>query len=190
MPSDPLEQLRLALREAAADQFAGVLSDGLGSRLREPTDQLLATGVGPQERELRHFRGGLDRFDERGRQDRSRIVAHGLRICMSLIATRADTAEAAQPRPRRRKQDLGRRLGRSSAAAKQAGTTQADVPVSEATRNFCAPCGNCKRRASISAWKYNTKSTVRTSAVPSTNSAWSGSFATSWTTRLPSALIR
>ncbi|WP_052557044.1 ATP-dependent DNA helicase RecG [Enhygromyxa salina] len=116
MGSDPLERLRLALREAATDQFAGVLADDLGARLRESTDQLLTAGVGAQERELRHFRGGLDRFDERGRQDRSRVVAHGLRLCMTLTAVRTDASEAAQPRSRRRKQDLGRRLGKSGGA--------------------------------------------------------------------------
>jgi ATP-dependent DNA helicase RecG len=114
MAGDPLEELRGVLREAAVDQFAGVLVEGLGARLREPTDQLLARGVGPQERELRHFRGGLDRFEERGRHDRSQVVAHGLRICLVLAAARADAAESAKPRGRRKK-DLGRRLGKSSA---------------------------------------------------------------------------
>ena len=108
---DPLEQLRAALREAAADQFAGVLADGLGQRLREATDRLIARGVGPQQAELAHFRGGLERFEERGRHDRSRVVAHGLRIAMA-IASRQAEAEAPKRAPA--KQDLGRRLGQSS----------------------------------------------------------------------------
>jgi ATP-dependent DNA helicase RecG len=100
------------LREAAAEQFAGVLAEGLGLRLREPTNQLLEQGVGPQQAELAHFRGGLERFEERGRHDRSRVVAHGLRICMA-IASRRSEAEQGNRREAP-KQDLGRRLGHSS----------------------------------------------------------------------------
>ncbi|MFO7564789.1 MAG: ATP-dependent DNA helicase RecG [Enhygromyxa sp.] len=111
---DPLEELRAALREGAADQFAGVLADGLGPRLRAPTDRLLTDGVGAQQAELAHFRDGLERFEERGRHDRSKVVAHGLRICMAIAARRADAEPVKRAQP---KQDLGRRLGRSSRAS-------------------------------------------------------------------------
>ncbi|MCA9693753.1 MAG: hypothetical protein KC636_29465, partial [Myxococcales bacterium] len=124
--TDSLEQLQLALRSAASEQFAGVMAEGLGLRLREPTDRLLAEGVGDTERELRHFRNGLDRFEERGSHDRSRVVAHGLRLCLILSARRAD----AEARPSARaKQDLGRRLGRASAPIEPG---QPQEPVIEA----------------------------------------------------------
>jgi len=123
---DPLELLRAALRDAAANQFANILADDLGARLRGPSDRLIAIGVGPQQRELEHFRGGLDQFEERGQQDRSRVVAHGLRICMAIASRQAESEAAAKPKPGPRKQDLGRRLGRSSAAA-----AADEAPVSE-----------------------------------------------------------
>src|SRR5690606_5810436 len=89
---DPLEQLRVALREAAADGFAGVMGEGLGLRMRSAADRLLAGGVGPQQAELAHFRGGLERFEERGRQDRCRVVGHGLRLSVAIAADRAVAA--------------------------------------------------------------------------------------------------
>jgi len=110
MPVDPLERLRESLRGAAKDGFVGIDAPGLGAALREASDALLALGVGASQRELQHFRLGLDRFEERGQQDRSRVVAHGLRICMVIAGARADQAG---PAPKPKKQDLGRRLGRA-----------------------------------------------------------------------------
>lgn len=108
MAADPLERLRDHLRGAAKDGFAGIDEAGLGSSLREAADALLSVGLGPAQREFEHFRIGLDRFEERGQQDRSRVVAHGLRICMALAGARSDQAGPAR-KPAR--QDLGRRLG-------------------------------------------------------------------------------
>ncbi|MCB9702556.1 MAG: hypothetical protein H6711_11725 [Myxococcales bacterium] len=78
----PLHRLHELLRGAAIDGFAGVMSEGLGAALRSATDALAATTAleAPWDQQLRHFRGGLDRFEERGQHDRSKVVAHGLRI--------------------------------------------------------------------------------------------------------------
>ncbi len=80
-----LHSLRDLLGSAARDGFAAVMEEGLGGRLRE------AAAAATQELELgelrgqfEKFEGGLARFEERGRVDRSRVVAHGLRICMQL----------------------------------------------------------------------------------------------------------
>jgi ATP-dependent DNA helicase RecG len=135
--SDPLERLRLALREASANQFAGIMADGLGLRLCEPTDALLALGVGVHEGELRRFRGGLDRFDERGQLDRSRVVAHGLRICMAITGARTDAS--AKPAAPVRKQDLGRRLGKSSAKPAPAEPLLIEPPPIEPIRTEPPP---------------------------------------------------
>lgn len=138
--ADPLELFRESLRGAASDGFSGVGAPGLGDELRGLTDALLVLGVGDYERELRHFRGGLDRFEERGRQDRSRVVAHGLRICTALRAARSE----AQGRPKGRsgKADLGRRVGRGSKgveavveAAVEAAVAAAEPSQNEAANN-------------------------------------------------------
>jgi ATP-dependent DNA helicase RecG len=84
--TDPVAGLLASLRGAAAEDFAGVLDEGLGQRLRAAADAIVAAGpLEPRwEDQLRRFRSGLDRFEERGRQDRAVVVAHGLRICRGL----------------------------------------------------------------------------------------------------------
>lgn len=126
MSDDPLGRLRAGLRDAAAEQFAAVMNDDLGPRLREPTDALLRGDVGPQRGELEHFRRGLERFEARGRQDRSRVVAHGLRLCMALAASRADAESTPRP-ARRKKADLGRRVGKSTRADQAGGRARERV---------------------------------------------------------------
>jgi ATP-dependent DNA helicase RecG len=111
MAGDPLERLRELLAAAAKDGFAGLESPGLGASLREVTDALLSRGAGAQQRELQHFRTGLERFEERGVQDRSRVVAHGLRIGMALAMART---ESAGPVRKPARQDLGRRMGQAA----------------------------------------------------------------------------
>jgi len=94
--ADAWRRLHRALREAAADGFAGVMRDELGEILRTSTDELVTGGPPgpPWDDQLARFREGLHRFEERGRDDRSRVVAHGLRICMGA-APRDRTAAAA-----------------------------------------------------------------------------------------------
>ncbi|HFE47348.1 MAG TPA: hypothetical protein ENJ18_17985, partial [Nannocystis exedens] len=91
------------LRAAAVDGFAGIMAEGLGPRLRAVADDLLAgSSLGTWHDQLRHFRGGLDRFEERGQHDRSRVVAHGLRI---VAAVRASAPQ--EPQRRSKNRDLG-----------------------------------------------------------------------------------
>ncbi len=104
VPVEHLRGLHELLRGAAVDGFAEVMAEGLGGKLREVADSILAGGsVGaPWDEQLRHFRGGLDRFEERGQHDRSRVVAHGLRI---VAAVRASAPRAPERRAVNR--DLG-----------------------------------------------------------------------------------
>ncbi len=99
-----LRGLHELLRCAAVDGFAEVMEEGLGGKLRAVADRILAKGgVGaPWDEQLRHFRGGLDRFEERGQHDRTRVVAHGLRI---VAAVRASAPRAPERRAKNR--DLG-----------------------------------------------------------------------------------
>jgi ATP-dependent DNA helicase RecG len=85
-----LDALRDALRDIAADGFARIMDDGLGESLRRRADDLREHVTDdPWRTQLEQFRRGLDEFEARGRQDRSRVVAHGLRICMGLRSTAA-----------------------------------------------------------------------------------------------------
>lgn len=99
-----LELLQKLLGAAAKDGFAAVMEEGLGERLRAAaasTRQVVAVDElgGPFEK----FEGGLERFEERGRVDRSRVVAHGLRLCMQMIPptpsrVNSKTKRGIQPR--------------------------------------------------------------------------------------------
>jgi ATP-dependent DNA helicase RecG len=75
------------------------MAEGLGEDLRSSTEAVLAGGDPPPpwDDQLRRFHSGLDRFEERGRQDRSRVVAHGLRICAALGTLGGEWA-AAKPK--------------------------------------------------------------------------------------------
>ena len=100
--------------------------------MRESTDRLLGLGVGQPQDELAHFRRGLDRFEERGRQDRCRVVAHGLRLCMAIAGQRSDALPPGPRKPSPNMQNLGRRLGRSSSvdsAGTSAGVAVTPEPV-------------------------------------------------------------
>lgn len=140
--ADPLERLREHLRRAGRDGFAGIEESGLGAGLREAADALIALGRGG--RELVHFRSGLERFEERGVQDRSRVVAHGLRICMAMLAERpAETQPARQVR-----QDLGRRLGQASVVVSHEEAREEPTmssPASEASTASSSPAKPSKR---------------------------------------------
>ena len=91
----------------------------LGASLREACDQLLASGGLPENEAdaLTHFRGGLDRFEERGRHDRCRVVAHGLRICMAIQMSMDRGGK--MPKKKRVRADLGPAKRRASASALQ-----------------------------------------------------------------------
>ena len=99
--ANALSRLHALVVEAAQDGFAQVEAEGLGEKLREATEALLAE-LGDSDElhaELRHLRGGLDAFEQRGRIDRSRIVSHALRLC----ATVRSRQRAAQPKPKKAK---------------------------------------------------------------------------------------
>jgi len=101
---DSLVALRRILRRAAADQFSGVLAAGIGPELRETTDAFLRCVVpNPAEdalvTQLRGFRTGLTEFETRGMHDRTRVVAHGLRVCMALDVGRHQPTVTASRRP-------------------------------------------------------------------------------------------
>ena len=126
--------LQAALRGCAREAFADIEREGLGLELRELADRWLATmSKGAELRaELEHFRRGLDSFEERGRVDRSRVVAHGLRIC----ATAEADAQPAKPTSRARaKADLGRdqrsERGRNQRARKAGSPRTGTVPGTE-----------------------------------------------------------
>jgi ATP-dependent DNA helicase RecG len=110
-----------ALSRASADGFADIESDGHGPALREATDALLEDArIAPDlVPEFQHFRAGLERFESRGRIDRSRVVAHGQRLCMTLRADVSPEPSARRPRG----PDLGRTAGEATSGARGQPTT-------------------------------------------------------------------
>ena len=133
-PAAALSRLAALLREAAADGFAGVMAEELGGGLRGVADALLGVPsiTSPWREQIEHFRSGLDRFEERGRHDRSRVVAHGLRIAAGLRSLEAPSAPRRGPArdlgPLRPAEEPRRRgFGRSAAppAAPRGGPSEA-----------------------------------------------------------------
>lgn len=89
--------LHATLRAAMVDGFAQVGEEGLGARLLSQTDTWFETlpEVGT---ELSRWRARLDGFDRLGRQDRSVLVARGMRL-----GAAARPAAEPERKPRRRK---------------------------------------------------------------------------------------
>lgn len=79
------------------DGFAQVGESGLGSRLLSQTDTWFAT-LPEVSTELKRWRSRLDGFDRLGRQDRSVLVARGMRL-----GAAARPAVEPEKKPRRRK---------------------------------------------------------------------------------------
>ncbi len=109
------EALHASLRNAMVDGFAGISEPGLSERILSQTDTWLAT-LATIPTELRRWRAGLEGFERLGRQDRSVLVARGMR----LGAASRPPPEAA-PKPRRQKTaepeaKLTRTRGRKKAA--------------------------------------------------------------------------
>lgn len=135
-------RLQTLLREAAGDGFSSVEREGLGRELRDACAAWLETLPEPHAMrpELEHFSRGLDAFEARGRTDKSRVVAHGLRIC----ATADADEHVAKPKRAAKKTDLGRetkrRAPRGSTAAKSVSRSQAKAQA-PATRASAEPSG-------------------------------------------------
>lgn len=117
------EQLRLALREAAADGFAQVESPPLVARLRQSWAKFADSGaqLSARPEDDAAFGDGLARFDAMGRHDRSVVVAQGMRLCMMWAGR-----PAAAPRETGRKPPRHRA---SSAAAVSRPRSEADDVV-------------------------------------------------------------
>jgi ATP-dependent DNA helicase RecG len=99
------EALRQALREAGADGFARVEAPEVGERLATAWTRFVAAGgtLSPRPLEQAAFAEGLARFEGLGRHDRSMVVAHGLRLCMSFgPPSPARTAARGRPPTRHR----------------------------------------------------------------------------------------
>lgn len=91
------EALHESLRCAMVDGFAAVGEPELGAKLRTQADAWLSTFEGTNV-ELKRWRAGLERFDALGRQDRSVLVARGMRLGAALrVPTKPE------PKPRRQK---------------------------------------------------------------------------------------
>jgi len=97
--SDALEALRTCLREAARDRFAGVETPGLADVLCRHLDGCLSALPADDQRALTGLRAELVKFERLGRQERSVVVARGMRLCAS--ATLAPADERAAPKRRR-----------------------------------------------------------------------------------------
>ncbi len=94
---DAWSVLHETLRCALVDGFANVGEPGLGDRIVSQADTWLAT-VPELTTEMRRWRARLDGFERLGRQDRSVLVARGMRL-----GAAAREPAAAPPKPRRRK---------------------------------------------------------------------------------------
>ncbi|MEM7158250.1 MAG: ATP-dependent DNA helicase RecG [Myxococcota bacterium] len=104
--------LRDRLSEAAAEGFARIEAPGVADGLRQAWRAFAEAGgqLGSRPGEQDAFAEGLERLDMLGRQDRSVVVAHGMRLCM----TWEGRAPAAPARPNKR---VPRHRAASAAAA-------------------------------------------------------------------------
>lgn len=92
------EALRDALRDAMREGFAAVGEPSLGPSLRKLFDAWAQTEGAPKTDELSVYREALEQFDRLGRQDRSVLVARGMRLCA------AHRPEPPPAPPKRRRQ--------------------------------------------------------------------------------------
>lgn len=95
--ADAWATLHASLRNAMVDGFAGIAEPGLAERILSQTDTWIET-LPSIPAEIRRWRARLDGFERLGRQDRSVLVARGMR----LGAASRPPPEAA-PKPRRQK---------------------------------------------------------------------------------------
>ncbi|MCH9684453.1 MAG: ATP-dependent DNA helicase RecG [Deltaproteobacteria bacterium] len=100
------EALRERLGAAAANGFAAVEAPGAGEGLRKAWARFTDAGgqVGSQPGEHERFAQGLERYDSMGRQDRSVLVAQGMRLCHSWSG-QPPPAKRKPRKPRRRAPD-------------------------------------------------------------------------------------
>ncbi|MGH1348536.1 MAG: ATP-dependent DNA helicase RecG [Nannocystales bacterium] len=89
--------LHASLRNAMVDGFAGIAEPGLAERVLSQADSWIGT-LPDVPTEIRRWRARLDGFERLGRQDRSVLVARGMR----LGAASRPPPEVA-PKPRRQK---------------------------------------------------------------------------------------
>ena len=73
------------MNEAAADGFSRVEAPGVAEGLRQALRTFVDAGgqLGARPGEQGAFAEGLERLEAMGRQDRSVVVAHGMRLCMT-----------------------------------------------------------------------------------------------------------
>ncbi len=174
-----LVRLAELLRSASVDGFAGVMEDGLGAGLRGAADALLGQAVveSPWREQLEHFRGGLERFEERGRHDRSRVVAHGLRIAAGLRSFQVPAGPARRAPPR----DLGPTRARPGR-----GAGGASVGAAEAAKAARVVTGGAAKAGAASAADVGVSAGA--SAIPASDAKAVSSSATATTTASASAV--
>ena len=107
--------LRDRLNEAAADGFSRVEAPGVAEGLRQALRTFVDAGgqLGARPGEQGAFAEGLERLEAMGRQDRSVVVAHGMRLCMTWEGREA----TAPAKPNKR---VVRHRAASAAAARLA----------------------------------------------------------------------
>ena len=128
--SSPRRRLQAALRAAAADGFAQIEAEGLGEDLRTACRDWLEELAPSHDlhAELPHFERGLEAFEARGRTDKSRVVAHGLRICAT-----ADADEHRLSRPTKSKPELGRSTKRRAPRGTRKAAAAEPAPAESTT---------------------------------------------------------
>jgi ATP-dependent DNA helicase RecG len=121
-----LAALHGLLRKAMLDAFGSVMEPELGAGLRRALDAYLgartepsrAAAAGPVD-DWTAYRAALERFDELGRQDRSVLVARGMRLCATARSARAGGV-VDKPTKSRRRDEPATSTPRSGGAKRQA----------------------------------------------------------------------
>jgi ATP-dependent DNA helicase RecG len=93
VPRDPIAALQGLLRDAMRDAFGSVMEPDLGGALRRAVE-----AVGRGSSDWTAYREALAEFDVLGRQDRSVLVARGMRLCAMARAEGAAEARRSQRR--------------------------------------------------------------------------------------------
>ncbi len=97
--------LRDRLRHAAAGGFAAVEEPGVSEGLRQAWERFAAAGgrLGSRPSDQEGFVQGLSRYDQMGRQDRSVVVAQGMRLCLSWAGQHPAPGATRRPPKRKRR---------------------------------------------------------------------------------------
>lgn len=126
--ADAWATLHASLRNAMVDGFAGIAEPGLAERILSQADTWIET-LPSIPTEIRRWRARLDGFERLGRQDRSVLVARGMRLGAASRPPPEPT-----PKPRRQKtSEPEAKVTRTRGRKKRAPSKPSPAEVAEAS---------------------------------------------------------